>query len=73
MLLDSVAVVLRIPPDEAHVLITAVQAAFKQEGKPYSFEKVARISNDALRQRHLEDPDVRYAAQWLAANKSHRT
>jgi hypothetical protein len=68
-ILDTAAVALEMPIGQAHVTIAALQAAFELNGKRYDFNKVARIVIDALKHRKVDDPDVRYAAEWLKPTK----
>lgn len=65
MLLDTAATALRMAPDEAHVRIGELQAAFGLSGNPRSFDKTVRIVIDALKSRNPDDPDVRFALEWL--------
>ena len=64
--LDRVASALHITPEHAMVQVAALRAAFEINGKALSFDKTARILVTALKQRNLDDPDVHYAADWIA-------
>ncbi len=63
--LDRAAIALHMPYDRAHVTISALREVFEQHGKSYGFEQTAKIVVMAAHGKS-DDPDVRFAAEWLA-------
>jgi len=61
---------LNMSVEQADVTIVALQAAFEINGKAYSFDKTAKIAARAIKNPDTNDPDVRYAADWLKSLKS---
>ncbi len=65
-LVERIAEALNMPVEQADVTILALQASFEINGKAYSFDKTAKVVSEAVKNPDTGDPDVRYAAVWLA-------
>jgi len=70
--LDSAAKALNMALERAMVTVEALRASFEISGKKFSFNETARIAVKAVKRLDLDDPDVRYAAEWLKSLKSTR-
>lgn len=64
--LDRVSSLLHMSLAQSQVTVVGLQSAFEINGKQHTFEDTARIVVKALRQQEWNDPDVRYATEWLA-------
>ena len=67
--LDRAAIALHMSIPRADVTIAALRAAFETDGKTYSYDKTANIVVEAIKHPDKDDPDVRYAAEWLRSQK----
>ena len=70
--LDRAAVALNMSIARADVTISSLQASFEINGKMYSYDETAKIVVEAIKRPNSDDPDVRYAAEWLKSLKSAR-
>ncbi len=63
--LDRVAIALNMSMKEAHSTITELKAAFELNGHYYTFDQTAKLIYNAAKHRDLNNPDVRFATEWL--------
>ncbi len=64
-ILESAARALNMPATRAQGIVSALQAMFLLYGRDLSFDNTTKIVLNAVKRRRLDDPDVRFAADWL--------